>query len=142
MLPSEWKPVGSKIHGMSCPEFALDQRGLAHPETLGPDVLVVTFEFDRWSAAGGDRERDRLDVLGIGTDGRLLSPNSSAIELRCGLRGLGRLPRQGLLGRWRSQTHPAASGRARGGALLRQSVFEKRRRVCVTLRRVDQTWTG
>jgi len=45
---------------------------VAHPEILGPDVLIVTFEFDRWMASGGDRERDRLDVLGIGTDGRLV----------------------------------------------------------------------
>lgn len=45
---------------------------LAHPSILGPDVMVVTFEFDRWWAAGGDRERDRLDVLGIDSDGRLV----------------------------------------------------------------------
>lgn len=44
---------------------------LAHPEILGPDILIVAFEFDRWSSAAG-RERDRLDVLGIGTDGRLV----------------------------------------------------------------------
>jgi hypothetical protein len=45
---------------------------LAHPEILGPDVLVVTFEFDRWRATAGDRERDRLDVLGIDSDGRIV----------------------------------------------------------------------
>lgn len=45
---------------------------LAHPEILGDDVMVVAFEFDRWRAASGDRERDRLDVLGLGTDGRLV----------------------------------------------------------------------
>ena len=45
---------------------------IAHPEILGSDVLVVTFEFDRWWAASGDRERDRLDVLGIDTGGRLV----------------------------------------------------------------------
>lgn len=45
---------------------------LAHPEILGPDILIVAFEFDRWWASGGDRERDRLDVLGIATDGRLV----------------------------------------------------------------------
>jgi alkylated DNA nucleotide flippase Atl1 len=39
---------------------------------LGPDILTVTFEFDRWWASSGDRERDRLDVLGIDTDGRLV----------------------------------------------------------------------
>ena len=36
---------------------------IAHPEILGQDVLVVAFEFDRWRTSGGDRERDRLDVL-------------------------------------------------------------------------------
>jgi alkylated DNA nucleotide flippase Atl1 len=45
---------------------------LAHPEILGPDVLVVTFEFDRWRGGAGDRERDRLDVLGLDTDGRIV----------------------------------------------------------------------
>jgi alkylated DNA nucleotide flippase Atl1 len=45
---------------------------LAHPEIIGNDVLVVTFEFDRWQAFGGARERDRVDVLGLGADGRLV----------------------------------------------------------------------
>lgn len=45
---------------------------LAHPDILGPDVLVIGFEFDRWRAASGERERDRLDVLGVGSDGRLV----------------------------------------------------------------------
>jgi alkylated DNA nucleotide flippase Atl1 len=45
---------------------------IAHPEILGVDVLVVTFEFDKWQAFGGDRERDRLDVLGLAADGRLV----------------------------------------------------------------------
>jgi hypothetical protein len=45
---------------------------LAHPEILGPDVIVVTFEFDRWQAYTGNRERDRLDVLGLDSEGRLV----------------------------------------------------------------------
>ena len=46
---------------------------LAHPEILGSDVMVVAFEFDRWKAgATGERERDRLDVLGLDGDGRLV----------------------------------------------------------------------
>lgn len=44
---------------------------LAHPEILGPDIRVVTFEFDRWWAAGGD-PLDRLDVLGLDRSGRLV----------------------------------------------------------------------
>jgi hypothetical protein len=44
---------------------------LAHPEILGPDVLIVTCEFDRWQSRGG-AERDRLDVLGLASDGHLV----------------------------------------------------------------------
>jgi hypothetical protein len=45
---------------------------LAHPEILGADVMIVAFEFDRWQSAGAERERDRLDVLGIDSNGRLI----------------------------------------------------------------------
>jgi len=44
---------------------------LAHPEILGEDIMVVTFEFDRWWAQGA-APADRLDVLGLGSDGRLV----------------------------------------------------------------------
>jgi hypothetical protein len=44
---------------------------LAHPEILGEDLMVVTFEFDRWWAQGA-APADRLDVLGLGSDGRLV----------------------------------------------------------------------
>ena len=44
---------------------------LAHPEIIGPDVMVVTFEFDKWTAAAGP-PKDRLDILGLGRDGRLV----------------------------------------------------------------------
>lgn len=45
---------------------------IAHPEILGPGIMVVTTEFDRWQAAGGARPLDRLDVLGLDSDGRLV----------------------------------------------------------------------
>lgn len=45
---------------------------LARPEILGPEVIVVAFEFDRWQDSRGDRQRDRLDVLGLDADGRLV----------------------------------------------------------------------
>lgn len=45
---------------------------LARPEILGPDVIVVSFEFDHWQNSKGDRQRDRLDVLGLDADGRLV----------------------------------------------------------------------
>lgn len=44
---------------------------IAHPEILGPRIMVVTFEFDRWQAAGGN-PLDRLDVLGLDRTGRLV----------------------------------------------------------------------
>jgi len=50
----------------------LQQWVIAHPELLGPDVLIITFEFDQWATAAGTHPRDRLDVLGLGRDGRLV----------------------------------------------------------------------
>jgi hypothetical protein len=44
---------------------------LSHPEIIGDGVLVVTSEFDNWRSATG-AERDRLDVLGIDREGRLV----------------------------------------------------------------------
>ncbi len=49
----------------------LQEWTIAHPEILGADVLIVTFEFDQWSSASGP-QRDRLDILGLGKDGRLV----------------------------------------------------------------------
>lgn len=45
---------------------------LAHPEILGPGIKVVTLEFDRWQTSGGDRQLDRLDVLGLDVEGQLV----------------------------------------------------------------------
>jgi alkylated DNA nucleotide flippase Atl1 len=45
---------------------------IAHPEILGPDVLILTMEFDRWQAASGAPQLDRFDVLGLDPDGRLV----------------------------------------------------------------------
>ncbi len=45
---------------------------LGHPELLGTGVTVVTNEFDKWQAASGEKVADRLDVLGLGPDGRLV----------------------------------------------------------------------
>jgi hypothetical protein len=44
----------------------------AHPEILGEGIMVVTLEFDRWRTAAGAPERDRLDILGLDRDGRLV----------------------------------------------------------------------
>lgn len=45
---------------------------LAHPEILGDDLMIITEEFDRWRTASGERDSDRLDVLAVDTDGRLV----------------------------------------------------------------------
>ena len=45
---------------------------IAHPAILGEDVLIVTFEFDKWTSTSGERSFDRLDVLGLDRSGRLI----------------------------------------------------------------------
>lgn len=35
---------------------------LAHPHILGDDILIVTFEFDRWKSFSDQHERDRLEL--------------------------------------------------------------------------------
>lgn len=44
---------------------------LANPRILGAGVLIVTSEFDRWTSKAGS-EKDRLDVLGLDKEGRLV----------------------------------------------------------------------
>lgn len=44
---------------------------IAHPEILGADVMIVTTEYDNWVSSAG-KPKDRLDVLGLGKDGRLV----------------------------------------------------------------------
>lgn len=45
---------------------------IEHPEILGDDVTVIASEFDRWVSHDGQRQLDRLDVLGVNSDGRLV----------------------------------------------------------------------
>jgi hypothetical protein len=45
---------------------------IGHPEIIGSSVLIITFEFDQWKAASGVSPKDRLDVLAIDRDGRLV----------------------------------------------------------------------
>jgi hypothetical protein len=44
---------------------------IAHPQILGAGVKIVTVEYDGWMVAGS-AQRDRLDVLGLDLDGRLV----------------------------------------------------------------------
>lgn len=52
---------------------------IAHPVILGSGVKIVAVEYDGWVVAG-DAQRDRLDVLGLDTDGRLV-----VVELKRGI---------------------------------------------------------
>ena len=45
---------------------------IAQPALIGPDVLIVTSEFAGWASKKGDRDLDRLDVLALAADGRLV----------------------------------------------------------------------
>lgn len=47
---------------------------ISNPQIVGEDVLIVTFEFDRWlpAATSKSRGRDRLDILGLDTGGTLV----------------------------------------------------------------------
>jgi len=45
---------------------------IAHPEILGEEVLVVSFEFDRWITGAGASTWERLDVLALDRTGRLI----------------------------------------------------------------------
>jgi hypothetical protein len=38
---------------------------IAHPEIIGRDVMILTFEFDHWSSGAG-AQKDRPDVLSLG----------------------------------------------------------------------------
>jgi hypothetical protein len=45
---------------------------IANPEILGAGTMVVTSEFSGWGTSNGARDADRLDVLGLLQDGRLV----------------------------------------------------------------------
>lgn len=45
---------------------------LDHPSILGEDILIITSEFNHWQTAAGDRQLNRLDILGLDSDGRLV----------------------------------------------------------------------
>ena len=70
--------ASTKVTASSLPGLGLMERQhlqewvLAHPELLGAGVAVVTSEFDKWQDAQGADVADRLDILGIDRDGRLV----------------------------------------------------------------------
>ena len=44
---------------------------IAHPEIIGPDILIVTMEFDQWESSRSTTA-DRLDILGLHSSGQLV----------------------------------------------------------------------
>ncbi len=65
------EPVSLEEAGLREREH-LQEWVIANPDVLGEGVLIVTIEYSRWVTQSGSAERDRLDVLGLGTDGRLV----------------------------------------------------------------------
>src|SRR3954464_8380982 len=65
------KPITLEAAGLKEREH-LQEWVLQNPEILGPGVMIVTFEFDRWVTASGQRTYERLDVLGLDQSGRLV----------------------------------------------------------------------
>lgn len=50
----------------------LERWVMQYPQTLGSDVLIVASQYDKWVNAVGAEAKDRLDLLGLGKDGRLV----------------------------------------------------------------------
>lgn len=65
------EPIGLATAGFKERQH-LQEWVIAHPHVLGPDVKIVAFEFGRWAASSGALERDRLDILALDGEGRLL----------------------------------------------------------------------
>jgi hypothetical protein len=57
--------------GMTEP-YHLEKWVTTYPQALGFDVLIVASQYDRWISPSGVEARDRLDLLGLGADGRLV----------------------------------------------------------------------
>lgn len=70
--------VASLVTSVDLTELGLTEREhlqswvIAHPKIIGPNVMVVSFEFDQWATPQGSTPKDRLDVLGLDSDGRLV----------------------------------------------------------------------
>ncbi len=66
------------LHGITLQEAGFRERHdlqewvMANPSILGGDVMIVTAELDRWQTTTGIRPLDRLDILGLRSDGTLL----------------------------------------------------------------------
>jgi hypothetical protein len=81
---------------------------VANPQILGPGVMVVAVEYDGWVVQGG-AQRDRLDVLRLGVDGRLV-----VAELKRGVAPDGGDAGDQVRGDGQPVPHGDSCGRTRG----------------------------
>ncbi|WP_194890918.1 hypothetical protein [Catenulispora pinisilvae] len=71
-------PDATAVARASLPELDLQERAhlqewlQANPGILGPGVQIVASEFDRWQTATGQAVADRLDLLAVTPDGKLI----------------------------------------------------------------------
>ncbi|GAA2057122.1 hypothetical protein GCM10009839_78060 [Catenulispora yoronensis] len=71
-------PDATPVIRTSLPELDFHERAhlqewlQGNPEIFGPGVRIVTSEFDRWQTATGEAVADRLDLLAITPDGKLV----------------------------------------------------------------------
>ncbi len=64
-------PIGLAEAGLKERQH-LQEWVIAHPEVLGPTVKIVAFEFGSWTGYTGEKEKDRLDILALDSDGHLI----------------------------------------------------------------------
>lgn len=64
-------PIRIEALGLTEPAH-LERWVMQHPETLGPGTMIVASQYDRWVTPGGVESKDRLDLLGLDHDGRLI----------------------------------------------------------------------
>jgi hypothetical protein len=50
----------------------LERWFIQYPEALGAGTMIVASQYDRWVTPGGAEAKDRLDLLGLDKDGRLV----------------------------------------------------------------------
>jgi hypothetical protein len=64
-------PVRIEDLGLTEPAH-LERWVIQHPETLGEGVLIIASQYDQWVTPAGTENKDRLDVLALDADGRLI----------------------------------------------------------------------
>jgi|APMI01.1.fsa_nt_gi hypothetical protein len=62
----------TELAQMRYTERDLQEWLLAHPQILGDGAIIITSELGTWQGPAGTSVKDRLDVLALGTDGRLI----------------------------------------------------------------------